>query len=137
MIIYHHVINLPYSIQVERRLCVLGRDRRLVTRHSRQCWHWHRVVRVGWSLQTYLRWGRVLMRVLHGFMRCGKGGPCTSQGGPRPRERIPREGTHRHSWPYSYEVSWREGIRIHRRGRLHSCGLHETAAAQVGGRRCL
>jgi len=45
-----------------------------VTQDSRQCWHWHRVVRVGWSLQTYLQWGRVLTRVLHAFMRCGKGG---------------------------------------------------------------
>jgi len=58
---------------------------------------------------------------------------CVTQGGPRPRERILPEGAYQPSPPYAYEVSWREGIRVRRRGRLHSCGLHETAAAQVGG----
>ena len=57
------------------------------------------------------------MRVLlHAFMRCGKGGLSTSQEGPRSCERIAREGAHRHIRPYAHEFSWREGIRVHRRG---------------------
>jgi len=56
------------------------------------------------------------MHVLRAFMRCGKGGPSTSQGEPRSRELIAQEGAYRHGWPYAYEVSRREGIRVHRYG---------------------